>query len=52
MDALNRVTREDAVRDQGKDTGGAGFLEKLGGTSDGVGGVGEIVDEDGGAIGD
>lgn len=37
---------------QGVDSGGALLLEEFGGAGDGVGGVGEVVDEDGEARGD
>lgn len=50
VDALAGIAGEDAVGDEGVDAAGAGFLEQLGGAGDGVGGVCEIVDEDGGAV--
>ena len=38
--------------DEGVDGVGPGFLEQFCGAGDGVGGVGQVVDEDGGAVGD
>lgn len=52
VDARNGVAAEDAVRQQGIDLGGALLLEQLGCARDGVGGIGEIVDEDADAVGD
>lgn len=52
MDALHGIAGEDAMRDEGNDSRSARLLEKLGGAGNSVGGVGEIVDKDGGAVGD
>ena len=52
VDALDGITGEDAVGNEGDDARGAGALEQLCGTSDGVGCVGEIVDQDCGAVDD
>jgi hypothetical protein len=50
VDAINGITAQDAVRDERIHLGSALLLQQLGGTCDGVGGVGQIVDEDGGAV--
>lgn len=51
VDAFDRVSAQNTVREQRDDGCGALFLEELRRSGDGVGGVGEVVDEDGGAVG-
>jgi hypothetical protein len=50
VDAINGIAAQDAVRDERVHLGSALLLQQLGGTCDGVGGVGQIVDENGGAV--
>lgn len=52
VDPTNGVAAEDAVGNECVDHGGALSLEKLGGAGNGVGRVGDVVDEDADAIGD
>lgn len=52
IDALDGVAGEDAVRDEREDSVGAFFFQEFGGAGYRVGGVGEVVDEDCGAVGD
>lgn len=50
VDALDGVAGEDAVGDERVDGLRAFLLEELGGAGDGVGGVCQVVDEDGRAV--
>lgn len=52
VDSLHRVAGEDAVCDECVHYSRALFLEEFGCTSDGVGGVGKVIDQDRAAIGD
>lgn len=52
IDPLDCIARKHAVGQQRVDFRGALLLEECGGAGDGVGGVGEVVDEDGEARGD
>lgn len=45
VDACDRIAAQDAVGEQGIDRGGALLLQELRGSRDGVGGVGQIVDQ-------
>lgn len=47
IDSFDCVSRQDGVGDEGVDLGGALFFDEFGGTGDGHGGVGEVVDDDG-----
>jgi hypothetical protein len=51
LDPLNRVSAEDAVGDECVHLVGALFLEQLGRTRDGVARVGQIVNQNRGAVG-
>lgn len=52
VDAINSVAAEDAVSDQRVNHSGAFFLQQSGCACNGVGGVGEIVDQDGRSVSD
>lgn len=52
VNAFDRITGEDAVSYQRDNSRGAALFEQLGSAGDGVGCVGQIVDEDRGTIGD
>lgn len=52
IDPLDRIAGKHAVGEQGIDFRGALLFQEFGGAGDGVGGVGEVVDEDGEARGD
>lgn len=51
IDSLDCVAAEHAMRDQGVHFRGTLLFEEFGRPRDGIGGVGEIVDEDGGSAG-
>ena len=50
IDALDGVAGEDAVRDEGEHGMGAFLFQQFGRPCDRVGGVGQVVDEDRGAV--
>lgn len=50
VDAFDGVSAQDPVREQCDDCSCALFLEELCCSGDGVGGVCEVIDEDGGAV--
>lgn len=52
IDPLDSIATQHAVRQQRVDFGGALLLQQLGRARDGVGGVGEVVDEDADPVGD
>jgi hypothetical protein len=52
VDALDGIAREYAVSDECIHGLGTFLLQELGGACDGVGGIGQVIDEDGGAATD
>jgi hypothetical protein len=52
VDALDRVAGENTVCDERVHSLRAFLLQELGGACDGVGGIGQVIDEDGGAATD
>ena len=51
LDAVESVTAEDTVSQQGVDGGGTLLLEELGSSGNGVSGIGNVVEEDAHAVG-
>lgn len=51
VDAFDRVSTQDTVRKQCDDGGSALFFKEFRRSGDGVGGIGEVIEEDGGAVG-
>lgn len=52
IDPIDRIPAQDAVRDERKDLRRALLLEQLGCARNRVGGIGQVVDEDSGAVRD
>lgn len=50
LDAVDSVTAEDTVSQQGVDGGGALLLKELGSSGDGVAGIGNIVEQNANAV--